>query len=127
MKRKIGVGLIVLANLVLVFIALTSPGYARAAPNMDPVMRGAYASPWTLALTAVLALFGFVLALVPIRRGERWAGWTLIAGAAILMSVRFATDPRCMVVLDPHQHGCHTILIWALLTVIGAVLAIVGK
>jgi hypothetical protein len=36
---------------------------------------------------------------------------------------RVTTDPRCLVVLDPHQHGCHTFMIATLLGVVGLVLA----
>ena len=42
-----------------------------------------------------------VLALIPIRRGERWAIWTSAAILATLFVVRLTTDPRCLVVLDP--------------------------
>ena len=41
----------------------------------------------------------------------------------IILVPRAATDPRCLVVLDPHQHGCHTFMIAVLLGVIGLILA----
>jgi hypothetical protein len=34
-----------------------------------------------------------------------------------------ATDPRCLVVLDIHQHGCHTFIIAIVLGVAGLILA----
>jgi hypothetical protein len=34
-----------------------------------------------------------------------------------------ATDPRCRVVLDPHQHGCHPVMIAVLLGIVGLALA----
>jgi hypothetical protein len=60
-----------------------------------------------------------MLALIPIRRGERWALWTSLATLLALFTVRLSTDPRCLVVLDPHQHGCHTFMIAMLVGVIG--------
>jgi hypothetical protein len=64
-----------------------------------------------------------MLALVPLRRGERWALWTLLAMLLIPVITRLAADPRCLVVLDPHQHGCHTFMIAVLLGIVGLALA----
>jgi cell division inhibitor SulA len=64
-----------------------------------------------------------MLALVPLRRGERWALWTLLAMLLIPVITRLATDPRCLVVLDPHQHGSHTFMIAVLLGIVGLALA----
>jgi hypothetical protein len=41
----------------------------------------------------------------------------------IPLVTRLATDPRCRVVLDPHQHGCHTVMIAVLLGIVGLALA----
>ncbi len=70
-----------------------------------------------------LGLIGIILALIPIRRGERWAMLSSLATLLILFVTRMATDPRCLVVLDPHQHGCHTFMITILLGLIGLVFA----
>ena len=70
-----------------------------------------------------LAVAGVVMALIPLRRGERWALWTQLAVLIILLVTRALTDPRCLVVLDPHQHGCHTFMIAVFLGVVGLVLA----
>jgi hypothetical protein len=64
-----------------------------------------------------------MLALVPLRRGERWAFWTLLAVLVILLIPRLASDPRCLVVLDPRQHGCHTFMTSIVLGAIGLILA----
>jgi len=64
-----------------------------------------------------------MIALVPLRRGERWALWTLLAMLLIPVITRLAADPRCLVVLDPHQHGCHTFMIAVLLGIVGLALA----
>jgi hypothetical protein len=74
-------------------------------------------------LACTVAVAGIVLALVPLRRGERWALWTLLAMFVIPFVTRITTDPRCLVVLDPHQHGCHTFMGATLLGMVGLVLA----
>jgi hypothetical protein len=121
--RKVGVGLVVVANLLLVYISLSAPPYGRAHPHLDPMLVAQYASPWPVALGCALAVAGSVLALIPLRRGERWALWTQLAVLIILFVTRLLTDPRCLVVLDPHQHGCHTFMIAVVLGVIGLVMA----
>ena len=61
--------------------------------------------------------------LIPVRRGEPWAVWTSLLTLTLLLITRLATDPRCLVVLDPHQHGCHTFMIAIVLGVVGLVVA----
>ena len=63
-----------------------------------------------------------MLALIPIRRGEQWALWTSLATLIVLLVTRIFTDPRCLVVLDPHQHGCLTFMIALVLGILGVVL-----
>lgn len=65
----------------------------------------AYAAPWPVAMGWALALNGLVLALIPIRRGEKWAIWLSALTLFVLLATRTFTDPRCSVVLDPHQHA----------------------
>src|ERR1051325_3223301 len=120
-KQKIGAALQVLAYALLVYISLSAAPYAQAHPH--PRMLGQYAGPWPVALGCAIALAGIMLALVPIRGGERWAWWTSLALWAILLITRISTDPRCLVVLDPHQHGCHTFMIAVVLGVLGLILA----
>ncbi len=79
------------------------------------------------ALTGAFIVAGVMLALIPIRRGERWAVWTSLAMFGIVFTARMATDPRCLVVLDPHQHGCHTFMIAVVLGVVGLTLAGFGR
>ena len=74
-------------------------------------MLAEYAAPWPVALACALAVAGIMLALVPIYRGEVWARWTSLATLIILLVSRLATDPRCLLVLNPHQHGCHPFMI----------------
>jgi len=122
-RQKVGVGLVVAAYVLLLYISLSAPFYARAHPHLDPALVAQYASPWPLALGCALAVAGIMLALVPLRHGDRWALWTQVAIFIILFVPRMMTDPRCLVVLDPHQHGCHTFMIAVVLGVIGLVLA----
>jgi cytochrome bd-type quinol oxidase subunit 2 len=121
--RKVGVALVVVAYALLLFLSLTSPGYARSHPHLDPMMSAQYAAPWPVALASALVVAGIMLALVPLRRGERWALWTELAMLVILFITRVTTDPRCLVVLDPHQHGCHSFIIAAILGIVGLALA----
>jgi hypothetical protein len=86
-------------------------------------MLAAYAAPWPVALSCALAVAGIMLAVVPLCRGERWALFTSVAILIILLVTRIATDPRCLVVLNPHQHGCHTFMIAAVLGLVGLALA----
>jgi hypothetical protein len=122
-RRKTGIVLLLLAFAVLLYTSLSAPAYARAHPHLDPVLLAQYARPWPVALACALVVGGVMLALVPVRRGEAWAMWTTLAMLAILFATRMATDPRCLVVLDPHQHGCHTFMIAMVLGVIGLLLA----
>jgi len=121
--RKVGVALVVAAYALLLYISLSAPPYARAHTHLDPALLAEYSSPWPVALGCSLAVGGGVMALIPLRRGERWALWTQLAVLIILFTTRMLTDPRCLVVLDPHQHGCHTFIIAVALGVIGLVMA----
>lgn len=121
--RKAGIGLVVTAYALISYMSLATLAYARAHPHLDPAMLASYAAPWPVALACALAIAGIMLALVPLLRGERWALFTSLAMLIILLATRVTTDPRCPVVLDPHQHGCHTFMIAVMLGIIGLALA----
>ena len=121
--RKAGVVLVVLAYALLLYTSLAAPAYARAHQYLGPVMLSEYAGPWPVALACALAVAGIALAIIPVRRGERWALWTSLALFIIPFIARIATDPRCLRVLDPRQHGCHTFMIAVALGIVGLVLA----
>ena|SRR5437868_8509311 len=120
--RRTGLVFLLIANLLLLYFSLASPFYARANQHLDHAMLAEYGAPWPVALGCSLAIAGIMLVLVPIRNGERWALWTLLGIFIILSATRFATDPRCLVVLDPHQHGCHTFMIAMVLGIVGIAL-----
>src|SRR5438270_2477483 len=117
--RRTGLVFLLIANLLLLYFSIAWPFYARAHPHLDHAMLAEYAAPWPVALGCSLALASIMLVLIPIRSGERWALWTLLAIFIILLGTRMATDPRCLVVLDPHQHGCHTFMIAMVLGIAG--------
>jgi hypothetical protein len=121
MKRRSGVCLLVVAYAIFLYIAISAPAFAHAHPQMNTEMRAEYSAPWPVALMGSLGVIGIVLALIPIRKGERWAMFTSFATFGILFVTRMATDPRCLVVLDVHQHGCHTFIIAVVLGVTGLV------
>jgi hypothetical protein len=122
MKKNLGVGLVIAAYALLLYTSLAAPAYARAHSQLDRSMLAEYSAPWPVALACTLAVVGIILALIPIRRAERWAIWTSLITWMVLLVTRLASDPRCLVVLDPHQHGCHTFMIAVVLGVIGLVL-----
>lgn len=116
----------VAAYALLLYTSLAAPAYAHAHPHLSAVLLAEYAAPWPVALASSVAVIGIILALIPIRRGERWAIWTSLATFLVLLATRLVTDPRCLVVLDPHQHGCHTFMLLVLLGIVGLALAAFG-
>ena len=122
-RQKIGITLLLLAYALLAYISVFAPSHVGAHQHLDPAILAQYAGAWPVALGCTIAIVGIVLALVPIRRGERWAWWTSLAMWVILFITRLTTDPRCLVVLDPHQHGCHTFMIAVVLGVAGLMVA----
>ncbi len=107
---------------MLLYTSLTAPAYARAHSYLDPAMLASYAAPWPVALASAVVVAGIMMALIPLRRGERWALWTELAVLTLLFATRLTTDPRCRVVLDPHRHGCHSFMIAVVVGVIGLAL-----
>ncbi len=75
----VSVWLIVTAYALLVYTALAAPSYARAHEHLGAATLAEYAAPWPVTLVCALAGVGITLALIPIRRGERWALWTSFA------------------------------------------------
>ena len=83
--RKAGIALIVLAFTLLLYTSLAARAYARAHPHLGVEMLAEYARPWPIALGSAIAVASIMLALVPLRRGERWAFWSLLAVLIILL------------------------------------------
>lgn len=120
--RKTGIGLLLVAYALTLYMSLAAPAYARAHPQLGAAAM-AYTAAWPVALACALALNGIVLAVIPVARCEKWAAWLTAITFLILLVTRLLRDPRCLVVLDPHQHGCHTFLISVVLGLIGCALA----
>jgi hypothetical protein len=97
--RRAGVSISGVAFALLLYTSLTAPAYTKAHPQLNQVIDAEYARPWPVALACAVVLAGIMLALVPLRRGERRALWTSLAMWVIRPLTRLATDPRCMVVL----------------------------
>jgi hypothetical protein len=123
MMRKTGIALLVTAYVLLLYTSLAAPAYARLHTPLDATMRAAYAAAWPVAMACALALNGLVLALIPIRHGEKWAIWLSAMTLFVLLATRTFTDARCLVALDPHQHGCHTFMISMVCGLVGLALA----
>jgi len=109
--KRLGLVMIVVAYALLVATAVLGRLFGREHSHLDPVQLAGYVEPWPVTLVIVFGLVGMVLALIPVRRGERWAIATSALALLALFAVRMTTDPLCLVVLDPHQHGCHTFMI----------------
>ena len=122
-RQKAGIGLLLAGYALFLFITLGAPFNAAEHSHHDSAPSVSYAAPWSVATAGALAMAGIAMALVPIRRGEGWAWGTSVAMWLILVVTRFASDPRCLVVLDAHQHGCHSFMISAALAVVGLGLA----
>src|SRR5437660_2495745 len=54
---------------------LAAPAYARVNAQPGPPILAEYAGPWPVFVACGLTLNGLVLALIPVRRGEKWAIW----------------------------------------------------
>jgi hypothetical protein len=83
--------------------------------------------PLATWLSGYAAVIGAILALIPRSRvtrwWQRWELWPQLAIFLFLFTIRMSTDPRCRVVLDPHQHGCHSFVIAIVLGIVGLMLA----
>jgi len=122
--RHAGIGLLIAAYVCVLYTSLGA-AYARAHAQLGSAMLAEYAAPWPVGLACALAVNGLVLALVPIRRGEKWAIWLSAVTLLILVATRIATDPSCLVLLDP-QRGCHAFMTSMVLGLVGLALAARG-
>jgi hypothetical protein len=100
--RNIGAALVIAAYLVLLFTSSVGVAYmsnagiglTQARWQVDPIM-------------VAIAIAGIMLALIPVRRGERWAQVTQVAMLVSVLTTRFANGAKRLVVLDssPQGHG----------------------
>ena len=120
--RNVGIGLLIAAYVWVLYTSLAA-AYTRTHAQLGRGMLAEYAAPWPMALACALALYGLALALIPIRRGEKWANWLSAVTLLILVAARLATDPRCLAVLEVNEHGCRVFMISMVLGLVGLALA----
>ena len=118
--RKAGLVLATSGWIAFLYASVATLFFVRAHPHHEVAPE--YAAVWPVSLAVAVGIAGIVLVLIPVRRGEPWAWWTLLVVLGFLLAVRMATDPRCLVVLDVHQHGCHTFMIAVVLAAAGLAL-----
>ena len=106
--RNIGAALVIAAYLVLLLTSSVGVGYVSSAGigltqahwHVDPMM-------------VPIAIAGIMLALIPVRRGERWAVLTQVAIFSWVLVTRFGEGAKRLVVLDPssQNNGLHIIVL----------------
>jgi hypothetical protein len=126
-KLRWAVGLLALCYALQIFSAvfgafLSSPGHVHGAHPEDAMTFAAYASTWAITLSLSLAMVELLIALVPLRRCERWAFWAQVVPIVVVGIPRIAYDPRCLANIMS-QHGCHSYMVSLVLAIIGLGLA----
>ena len=114
--RNIGAALVIAAYLVLLFTSSVGVAYmsdagiglTQARRHVDPIM-------------VPVAIAGIMLALIPVRRGERWAQLTQMVMLISVLTTRYGNGAKRLVVLYSSQQG-HGFLIIALVLAIAGML-----
>ena len=114
--RNIGAALVIAAYLVLLltssvgvaYMSDTGIGLTQARWNVDPMM-------------VAIASAGTMLALIPARRGERWAQVTQVVVLASVLTTRFGNGAKRLVVLDSSPQGHSVLIIVFVLAIAGIV------
>ncbi|PYT82513.1 MAG: hypothetical protein DMG40_05775 [Acidobacteria bacterium] len=121
--RKTGISLLVAAYALALYTSLAALASAVAQAQLGATMLAASAAPWPVMLACTLEVNGLVLAVIPIRCGEKWAIWLSVVILLTLLATRAATDARCLLALHPHERGCQTFVISMVLGLVGLALA----
>jgi hypothetical protein len=116
--RNIGAALVIAAYLVLLFTSSVGVAYmsdagiglTQARWHFDPMM-------------VAIAIAGIMLALIPARRGERWAQVTQVAMLASVLTTRFVHGAKRLVVLDSSPQGHSVLIIVFVLAIAGLVVS----
>jgi hypothetical protein len=100
--RNVGAALIIAAYLVLLFTSSVGVAYMSDA-GIGLTQARWHVDPMMLAI----AIAGTMLALVPVRRGERWAQVTQVVMLISVLTTRFDNGAKRLVLLDsaPQGHG----------------------
>jgi hypothetical protein len=107
--EKLGIGLAATAFAILSVLLVLA------------VIRGTVA--WPLALASPIALGGLILAAKSVRGIQRWTRSILFLMLLLILTAELLFNPRCWVVLDPSQHGCHSAMIAIVLGAVGVALS----
>jgi hypothetical protein len=114
--RNVGVGLIVLVYAVLLFTSSSAP-VAMSDKGIVATRTHAGIDPMMGAITVA----GIALAVIPVRRGEKWAQLTTLVTLIIVLVTRYATSGQRLVVLDLNQHD-RSLIIASVLAIVGPAL-----
>jgi hypothetical protein len=79
----------------------------------------------TALVVIVLSAVEIMIALAPVRRGERWALVATMLPMIVVGIPRLVTDPACQL-YDLSHHGCHQVMIAMTLGFIGWLLSCVA-
>ena len=109
---KLGLGLTTTAFAALTFFMLMSA--IRGKPHL---------AEWPVVLASMIALSGLILVATSFRKILRFARPVLLLMLLAILTIELLFNPRCWVVLDPNQHGCHSTMIAIVLGVVGLALS----
>lgn len=110
--EKLGLGLTATAFAALTFFLLMSA--IRGKPHV---------AEWPVVLACAIAFAGFILAATSLRSVLRWTRPILFLMLLAILTTELLFNPRCRVVLDPQQHGCHSTMIAIILGAVGLALS----
>jgi hypothetical protein len=110
--EKLGLGLTTTALAALTFFLLMSA--IRGKPHV---------AEWPVVLACTIAFAGLILAATSLRHMLRWTRPILFLMLLSILTIELLFNPRCWVVLDPNQHGCHSTMIAIILGAIGLALS----
>src|SRR5215470_17375627 len=110
--EKLGLGLATFA-----FAALTFLMPLVAIHGIPPIAKA------PLALALLIAFSGLILAATSLRRRLPWTRLILFLMLIVILTTELLYNPRCWVVLDPNQHGCHSPMIAIVLGAVGLALS----
>jgi hypothetical protein len=110
--EKLGLGLTATAFAALTVFLLISA--IRGKPHL---------AEWPVVLAGAVALSGLILTATSLRQTMRWARLVLFVMLLTILTIELRFNPRCWVVLDPQQHGCHSTMIAIVLGAVGLALS----
>jgi hypothetical protein len=110
--EKLGLGLTTTAFAALAFFLLMSA--IRGKPHL---------AEWPVVLASMIAFSGLILAATSFHGIPRWARPILFLMLLSILTVELLFNPRCWLVLDPQEHGCHSTMIAIVLGAVGLALS----